>query len=130
MELAKSVEVKLPDFQKDIIIPQIYDLENIKLIQSCGQADSPRNNVQLLKKNNIDKVIHSIVYKQTPNTTKKQLPLWKSRGPPELKHSTLHSNPSHSKLLESLSKEELFVDVDQEVGEMVMANEENFAPFA
>jgi len=26
VELAKSIEVKMPHFQKDVIIPQIYDL--------------------------------------------------------------------------------------------------------
>jgi hypothetical protein len=26
IELAKSVEVKAPNFQKDVIMPQIYDL--------------------------------------------------------------------------------------------------------
>ena len=103
IELAKSIEVKLPDFQKDVIIPQIYDLENIKLIQSCRQAESPPNKVQLLKKNNIEKVIHSIVYKMAPST-KKESPLWKSRAPPpQLKQSTVYSNTSHSKLIESLS---------------------------
>lgn len=34
-ELSRSVEMG-PHFQKDIIIPNIYNLENIKLIQSCN----------------------------------------------------------------------------------------------
>ena len=48
--MAKSLEVQVPDFQKDVIMPQIYDLANIKLIQSYGFKDSPINKVAELKK--------------------------------------------------------------------------------
>ena len=53
-ELAKSLEVQVPDFQKDVIMPQIYDLANIKLIQSYGFKDSPINKVAELKKKKIE----------------------------------------------------------------------------
>lgn len=36
IDLSKSIDVHAPNFQKDIIIPQIYDIRNIKVIQSCG----------------------------------------------------------------------------------------------
>lgn len=62
-ELTKSLDVKKPNFQKDVIIPQIYDLANIKLIQSCGFKDSPINKVADLKKRKIENVIKSIVTK-------------------------------------------------------------------
>jgi|JI9StandDraft_2_1071091.scaffolds.fasta_scaffold110539_2 hypothetical protein len=62
-ELAKSLEVQVPDFQKDVIMPQIYDLANIKLIQSYGFKDSPINKVAELKKKKIENVIKAIVTK-------------------------------------------------------------------
>lgn len=63
VEMTKSLDTKIPDFQKDVIIPQIYDLTNIKLIQSCGFKDSPINKVADLKKKKIENVIKSIVTK-------------------------------------------------------------------
>lgn len=45
IDLSKSIDVHAPNFQKDIIIPQIYDIRNIKVIQSCGFQDSPINKV-------------------------------------------------------------------------------------
>ena len=61
--MAKSLEVQVPDFQKDVIMPQIYDLANIKLIQSYGFKDSPINKVAELKKKKIENVIKAIVTK-------------------------------------------------------------------
>jgi hypothetical protein len=52
-QIAKSVEGKVPNFQKDVIYPVIYDLENLKLIQSCAYPESPKNKVIELKKKNI-----------------------------------------------------------------------------
>lgn len=104
-ELAKSIDVRTPNFQKDVIIPQIYDLDNIKLIQSCYQEETPRNNVVQIKKKNIEKVISSIINKKNPSNMKNESGMWKSRGAPVLKQSMLSSNRSHSRLIESLSKE-------------------------
>ena len=71
--MAKSADIRAPHFQKDVIIPQIYNLENIKLIQSCNYPESPLNKVALLKKKNIQNVIKAIVYKPnlTPQHTRK-----------------------------------------------------------
>ena len=44
-EMSKSLEISAPHFQKDVVIPQIYDLKNIKLIQNFGYKDSPVNKV-------------------------------------------------------------------------------------
>ena len=44
-EMTRSLEIRPPDFQKDVIIPQIYDLKNIKLIQSHNYKNSPLNKV-------------------------------------------------------------------------------------
>ena len=44
-EMSKSLEISVPHFQKDVVIPQIYDLKNIKLIQNFGYKDSPVNKV-------------------------------------------------------------------------------------
>ena len=62
--MSKSLEVKAPHFQKDVIIPQIYDMKNIKLIQTFGYKNSPVNKVAELKKQKIQNVIKGIVYKQ------------------------------------------------------------------
>jgi hypothetical protein len=62
--MTKSLEVKAPHFQKDVIIPQIYDLKNIKLIQNFGYKNSPVNKVAELKKKKIQNVIKGIVYKK------------------------------------------------------------------
>lgn len=62
-ELTKSLEVTVPHFQKDVIIPEIYNLENIKLIQSCSYPESPPNKVAQLKKRNIQNIIRAIVSK-------------------------------------------------------------------
>lgn len=43
--MTKSIEIKVPHFQKDVIIPQIYDLKNIKIIQQRGYKSSPVNKV-------------------------------------------------------------------------------------
>ena len=43
--MTQSLEIKVPHFQKDVVIPQIYDLKNIKLIQNSGYKDSPINKV-------------------------------------------------------------------------------------
>ena len=61
--MSKSLEISVPHFQKDVIIPQIYDLNNIKLIQNFGYKDSPVNKVAELKKKKIQNVVKSIVYK-------------------------------------------------------------------
>lgn len=63
VEMTKSLQVKVPHFQKDVIIPHIYDLKNIKIIQQHGYKSSPVNKVAQLKKDKIQKVIKSIVYK-------------------------------------------------------------------
>ena len=75
--MTKSLEVKPPHFQKDVIIPQIYDLKNIKVIQNHGYKSSPTNKVAELKKKKIQNVIKGIVNKQKiePNSSK---PLYQS----------------------------------------------------
>lgn len=76
-EMSKSLEIKVPHFQKDVIIPQIYDLKNIKLIQNFGYKDSPVNKVLELKKKKIQNVIKGIVYKNKVEPTRTE-PLYKS----------------------------------------------------
>ena len=76
-DMTKSFDVKAPNFQKDVIIPQIYDLKNIKVIQNHGYKNSPTNKVAELKKKKIENVIKGIINKQKiePNHTQ---PLYKS----------------------------------------------------
>ena len=62
--MTKSLEVKPPHFQKDVIIPQIYDLKNIKVIQNHGYKSIPTNKVAELKKKKIENVIKGIINKQ------------------------------------------------------------------
>ena len=61
--MSASLEIKVPHVQKDVIIPQIYDLNNIRLIQNYGYKRSPVNKVAELKKKKIQGVIKSIVSK-------------------------------------------------------------------
>lgn len=49
-----------------MIIPEIYNLDNIKLIQSCAYPESPPNKVAQLKKKNIQNIIKAIVNKPHP----------------------------------------------------------------
>jgi hypothetical protein len=49
-----------------VIIPEIYNLDNIKLIQSCAYPESPSNKVAQLKKKNIQNIIRAIVNKPHP----------------------------------------------------------------
>ena len=74
-EMTDSVEAKMPNFQKDVIIPQIYDLKNIKLIQNFGYKNSPVNKVAELKKKKIQNVIRGIVDKQKVEPAQTD-PLW------------------------------------------------------
>ena len=64
MDMARSLQIKVPNFQKDVINPQIYQMKNIKLIQQHGYKDSPVNKVAEMKKKKIQNVIKAIVYKQ------------------------------------------------------------------
>lgn len=77
MELTRSIDIKPCHFQKDVIIPQIYNLENIKLIQSCGYPESPINKVAELKKRNIQSAINAIINKPqiTAHESKKKRPI-------------------------------------------------------
>ena len=61
--MSKSLEISVPHFQKDVVIPQIYDLKNIKLIQNFGYKNSPVNKVAELKKKKIQNVVKGIVYR-------------------------------------------------------------------
>ena len=87
--MTKSLEVKTPNFQKDIIIPQIYDMKNIKLIQTFGYKNSPVNKVAELKKQKIQNVIKGIVYKQRVEPSPSES-LYKS-----LSFKNDHRNNSH-----------------------------------
>jgi hypothetical protein len=68
------MEVVVPHFQKDVIIPEIYNLENIKLIQSCSYPESPLNKVAQLKKRNIQNIIKAIVNKPNVNAPHSKRP--------------------------------------------------------
>ena len=93
--------MQIPDFQKEVIIPQIYDLKNIKLIHTYGYQESPINKVALLKKNKIQNVIKQIVNKQKP-TAVESIPLHKSLNVKKIENqvSVTHKRRnSHSKAL-------------------------------
>lgn len=113
-----------PNFQKDVIIPQIYDLENIKLIQSCAYPESPKNKVQQLKKKQIDQVIQGILRK--PHTPQPH----PTRSHTHSSAQTL-SQPTalYSQVFEFITSGDLTLEVDTEMGEVVANMEENYAPF-
>ena len=116
VDLTHSLEIKAPHFQKDVIIPHIYDLKNIKIIQQHGYKESPINKVLELKKSKIEKVIKSIVYKEKvqeiqPKDMYKSLTLnFKGKQRKE---------PSYSQVIDSARSEHLFMEIDEQIGEMI-----------
>jgi hypothetical protein len=117
VELTKSLEVRAPHFQKDLIIPQIYDLNNIKLIQSYGYKESPVNKVAELKKQKIQNVIKGIVYKQRAQSAQTK-PMYKSLALTKEKKNE-GEGAYYAKCLEEMSTQPLFMDIDEQIGEMI-----------
>jgi hypothetical protein len=124
MDMTKSLDIRQPHFQKDIIIPEIYNLENIKLIQSCKYPDSPINKVKELKKKNIQNLIKAIVNKPyiiNDNSHKKHTLKKKSK-------QTEYDDKSYKEIYETQGDDGLFMDIDEQIGEFISNMEENFAP--
>jgi hypothetical protein len=122
-ELAKSLEVAVPHFQKDVIIPEIYNLDNIKLIQSCNYPESPPNKVAQLKKRNIQNIIKAIVNKPHIATPHSRKP---SR--PTSARKTDFDERSYKQIYSSQAEEGLFMDLDDQLGELLSLMDENLAP--
>jgi len=113
-ELAKSAEIRVPHFQKDVVIPEIYNLENIKLIQSCSYPESPPNKVALLKKKNIQNVIKAIIHKPRLAPQHTRTP---SR-PTSAKKTQVDDRP-YRQVLASESEEGLLMGLDDQLGELI-----------
>lgn len=113
-ELARSAEIRVPHFQKDVVIPEIYNLENIKLIQSCSYPESPPNKVALLKKKNIQNVIKAIVHKPPLAPHHARAP---SR-PASAKKTEMDDRP-YRQIWASESEEGLLMDLDDQLGELI-----------
>ena len=116
---ARSMQI--PDFQKEVIIPQIYDLKNIKLIQEHGYKESPVNKVAALKKNKIQNVIKQIFNKQKP-TAIENTPLHKSLNLKKIENQTVMTQRrrrSHYNVLESIETDRCFMEIDEHMGEMM-----------
>lgn len=113
-ELAKSAEVGVAHFQKDVIIPEIYNLENIKLIQSCSYPESPPNKVAQLKKRNIQNVIKAIISKPRAAPPHPRKPLR-----PTSARKTDFDEKSYKQIYSSQAEEGLFMDLDDQLGELI-----------
>lgn len=128
VNMARSLDTKPANFQKDVIIPEIYDLQNIKLIQSCNFQESPKNKVLELKKKNINNIIRSIINKPTNIFThdnrKKQAEIDKKSKVSEM------DRKSYQQIYQIHLKDGLFMDIDEHLGESIAIMEENFAPTA
>lgn len=105
--MTRSMDVVVPHFQKDVIIPEIYNLENIKLIQSCSYPESPPNKVAQLKKKNIQNIIKAIVNKPNPIAPHSKQPTRVTSA-----KKTEFDDKSYKQIYSSQADEGLLMDLD------------------
>ncbi len=112
--LAQSAELPQPHFQKDVIIPEIYNLDNIKLIQSCAYPESPPNKVVQLKKNNIQNIIKAIVNKPNPTPPHSRKP-----SPALSARKSEFDEQSYRQIYSQETEGGLLMELDDQLGELL-----------
>ena len=115
-----------PNFKQDVVMPQIYDLENIKLIQSCQPPDSPRNTVKELKKAQFKKVIDSIVNKPKQEVMTPEERVGKALEADARRKRAQSAKPAPQyDAVEEIGEDGdgLFMGIDEQLGEMLLLME-------
>lgn len=116
-EGGKSPIKKPPNFQKDVIIPNIYDIKNFELIAQEAYPPKIERKAYAAKKMRVQAVVETILTKKTIAPSKKQ-PMHVHRL------SRPQTAPARKKYPNSpqfdIAQENLLMNVDEKINEMAV----------